>query len=147
MGNYDKIKVMKMTKKLILSSSIIATCMVLFTAFIYPSICPYKSFCWGYIDTINFLTLISLPLLLMLPFSLITYKMRNEVFEYWRNFSLWYLPAMIVFTLILISGGHGGDFAGVVSGWFDGVVILALAVIYAFGSFCLILKKRADFKK
>ena len=135
-----------MTKKYTLTVSIIAFCIFLFAIF-YPNICPHESFCRGYIDTINFLTLLSLPLLLLFPFSLITYKMRNEVFEYWRNFSLWYLPALVIFVLILTSSGHGAGFAGVVSGWFNGVVILALAIIYGVISICLIIKKRADLKK
>ena len=37
--------------------------------------------------------------------------------------------------------------AGVVSGWFNGVVILTLAVIYGIISICLIIKRHADFKK
>lgn len=110
--------------------------------------CPEGPLCNREIGNMLSLAIFSLsPLLLLLPFSIVTYKMRDEVFEYWRNFSLWYLPVLIIFALMLTNGGHGGDFAGVVSGWFNGVVILVLAVIYALISICLIIKKRADFKK
>src|SRR3989344_6183370 len=38
----------------------------------------------------------SLPLLL---FSIITYRMKNEVFHAWFNFAKWWVPVIIVVTL------------------------------------------------
>jgi hypothetical protein len=47
------------------------------------------------------LFLFSLPLLI---FSLITYKMREEVFRSWLHFAYWWIPLSIVLTLLTPDG-------------------------------------------
>ena len=46
------------------------------------------------------------PALLLL--SLITYKMRDEVFRAWWRFARWWVPVIIVVTLLLENAGGGG---------------------------------------
>lgn len=63
-------------------------------------------------------------------FSLITYKMRDEVFRAWWGFARWWAPVIIVVTLLLENAGGGGGIgiSGAVSSAFD---ILILGVLYA----------------
>lgn len=49
------------------------------------------------------------PFILLVPFSLLTYKMRDEVFRSWLHFAYWWVPISIVLTL-LAGGGSGGGF-------------------------------------
>ncbi len=94
----------------------------------------------------NFVIFLS-PLLLVFLFSLITYKMRDEVFEHWRNFSLWALPFLILFVYLLSESSHGGHgIEGVIRIWVNGIFVYVLILIYAFASIVLILKKRTDLK-
>lgn len=65
-------------------------------------ICDYDShgFCWRYwteIGNISNTILIFLPLFL---FSLITYRMRDEVFEIWVRFALWWTGITIILVLL-----------------------------------------------
>lgn len=75
----------------------------------------------------SLLVSISLPLLLL---SLITYKMREEVFRAWWGFARWWVPVIIVVTLLLQNAGGGGGIGigGAVSGAFD---VLFLGIFYA----------------
>ncbi len=78
---------------------------------------------------------LSLPLFLL---SLITYKMRDEVFESWVSFAKWYVPLLVIMTLLLQDGG-GSGFAGAVSGWFDAMILGFLYVIFIITSFIKII--------
>ena len=60
-----------------------------------------------------------LPLLLL---SLITYKMRDEVFRAWWRFARWFVPVIIVVTLFVQNAGGGGGW-GMNGGAFDAFFI------------------------
>ena len=66
----------------------------------------------------------------LLLLSLITYKMRDEVFCAWWRFARWWVPVIIVVTLLLQNAGGGGGMGigGAVSGAFDALV---LGILYA----------------
>ena len=84
----------------------------------------------------------------ILFFSLLTYKMRNEIFEYWVKFSRWYIPIYIIFTYIvtnLFSDGQG--FASVVRGWFGLVILSFFLIIFSLISLILIISKHLSIKK
>lgn len=59
-------------------------------------------------DPLGFIFFIFLPLLPTLLFSLITYRMKDEVFRAWWGFARWWVPVIIVVTLLLENAGGGG---------------------------------------
>ncbi len=65
--------------------------------------------------------------LYFLAFSLITYKMRDEVSRAWWNFARWWALVIIAVTLFLQNAGGGGGW-GLNSGGFD---IFILGIFYA----------------
>lgn len=71
-----------------------------------------------------------MPFILILLLSLITYKMRDEVFRAWWRFACWWALVIIAVTLLLERAGSGGGIGigGAVSSAFD---ILILGVLYS----------------
>ena len=63
--------------------------------------------------------------LIFLLLSLITYRMKDEVFRAWWNFARWWVPVIIAVTLFVQNAGGGGGIGigGAVSGAFDALVI------------------------
>ncbi|MCR4306712.1 MAG: hypothetical protein NUV42_01960 [Candidatus Yonathbacteria bacterium] len=61
--------------------------------------------CYSTIETYFTLSFLLIPVLLL---SLITYKMRDEVFRAWWNFARWWVPVIIITTLLLENAGGGG---------------------------------------
>ncbi|MBI2439453.1 MAG: hypothetical protein HYV45_02545 [Candidatus Moranbacteria bacterium] len=49
-----------------------------------------------------------MPLFPVFLLSLLTYKMKDEVFQAWFRFSLWFVPIIIVFQYIFMNSGGGG---------------------------------------
>lgn len=83
-----------------------------------------------------------LPLLPVLIFSLITYKMRDEVFRAWWGFAWWWTLIIIAVTLFLQNAGGGGGLGigGAVSGAFDALVLGILYVILVLVSLIKIVR-------
>jgi len=79
------------------------------------------------------------PLILLVPFSLLTYKMREEVFRAWLHFAYWWIPLSIVLTL-LASGGSGGGF-GIPNVFDQEFVAFVFSVLFAIISLVIILWK------
>ncbi len=86
------------------------------------------------------------PLIPVFIFSLITYRMKNEVFRSWWNFARWWAPVIIVVTLLLENANKGGGMGigGAVSGGFDIFVISIFYIILVITS--LIKITRAHFR-
>jgi hypothetical protein len=59
-------------------------------------------------DVFGFVLYAFLPLAPVFIFSLITYKMRENVFRAWWNFARWFVPIIIIMTIILNNSGGGG---------------------------------------
>ncbi|MBI4088995.1 hypothetical protein HY415_02775 [Candidatus Kaiserbacteria bacterium] len=93
---------MTKTKVLIISASLLAL------SFIVDYL--YKSHLFISRKLINLLLptlfIFSLPLVI---FSLITYKMREEVFRAWLHFAYWWIPVSLIF-IYLAGGWTGGGF-------------------------------------
>jgi hypothetical protein len=88
-----------------------------------------------------FVLLYSIPVLFLL--SLITYKMRDEVFHAWWNFARWWVPVIIVATLLLNSasdGGGGMGGGGLASGMLDFAVLWILYIILVIVSLAKIVR-------
>ena len=83
-----------------------------------------------YVEWCEPLVFALMPFLPLLLLSLITYKMRDEVFRAWWRFARWWVPVIIAVTLFLNSAGGGGGMgiSGAVSAGFD---ILVLSIFYA----------------
>jgi|SRR3989344_1741827 len=86
-------------------------------------------------DTFDQVAQIFLPILLPLIFSLITYKMREEVFEHWIKFAIWGIPVLIVLTYLILGGASNGGL-GIGSSY--GSSFDALLFILLYGTFCSI---------
>lgn len=61
-------------------------------------------------------------------FSLITYKMREEVFQTWWKFARWFVPVIMLITFLINSKTRGGGVVATMSGGFD---ILIIGIFYA----------------
>src|SRR3989344_4387828 len=85
---------------------------------------------WCRIRDDDFLGLIFftlLPLLPILVFSLITYKMREEVFHAWWSFARWFAPVIVIVTVLqsMQGGGGGLGIGGAISGGLERLVLRA----------------------
>lgn len=98
-----------MTKKNVLLVSFIGM-LLIFSQFLFDSnTCGGERLCNNIGDVLNQdnLTLIHiLPLVFL--FSIITYKMHNEVFKAWWAFARWFAPVIVVVTFIFNAAGSGG---------------------------------------
>ncbi len=127
------------TKGKVLSVS--STYVLLFTILLFAGEMCHSDWCRvREDDLIGILFFILLPLLPVFLFSLITYKMKDEVFASWISFAKWYVPMLVVMTFLLQDGG-GSGFAGAVSGWFNLMILGALYVAFIVVSLVLIISK------
>ncbi len=101
----------------------VSTSLVLILFYIGSDSCYLNPFCN---DTFLILFLIPPALFLL---SLITYKMKDEVFQAWWRFARWWVLVIIAVTLFLqnVGGGGGIGISSAVSGAFD---ILVLGILY-----------------
>lgn len=59
-------------------------------------------------DPLGLIFFTFLPLLPIFFLSLITYRMKDEVFLVWWGFARWWVPVIIAVTLLLENAGGGG---------------------------------------
>ena len=82
----------------------------LLLALLYGFCGSYRHICKEIYTPIAYL-FFSFPFLFL--FSLISYKMRDEVFQAWWNFARWWVPVIIVSTFLLDNAsGTGGGYLG-----------------------------------
>ena len=98
-----------------------------------PDIFLFSTKMYEYKDI--FLTLFIFPITLL--FSLITYKMREEVFRAWVRFATWWIPLQIVLTL-LTPESSGGLFISLVD---KQLVAILLSFLFVLISLVLIVWK------
>lgn len=130
------------TKKYVLFVSGGSTLLVLTLFYIGSNSCYANPFCN---DTFLILFLIPLPLFFL---SLITYRMRDEIFHAWWSFARWWVLVIIAVTLFLNMVGSGGGLGigGAISSGFN---ILVLSIFYAIlivGSLVKIVGKHKQLK-
>ena len=83
--------------------------------------CQYKI-----IDAVSALFPLSVPFVPVLLFSLITYKMRDEVFQAWMRYAAWWVPLTVFLTAV--SSGVPGQNPGAVSD--KGIIDLGMTLIF-----------------
>ena len=89
--------------------------------------CDGSNWCNVQEDSIFGLILFSFaPLSFLFLLSIITYKMRDEVFHAWWRFALWWVPVIIIVTLLLQNAGGGGTL-----GMDKDFTIFILIILYA----------------
>jgi hypothetical protein len=124
------------TKKKVLIISLLYP--IFFALIIVLSIvCSNDKWCDTREDGINGLIIFGFfPLVFILFFSLLTYRMRNEVFEHWMKFGRWGIPVLFFINFLLfdapISNGLGG-IGGVM-----GKAFVAMLLVILYGTFCII---------
>lgn len=102
--------------------------------------------CWSKLDATSLLFLVFFPLFL---FSLITYKMRDEVFRAWWNFARWWVPVIILVTYLQStqSGGGGLGIGGAMSSAFDAVILGFFYAVLVIVSLWRIVRKYRQLKR
>jgi hypothetical protein len=102
------------TKTIVLFSSFVAIVLYVLAdlAFSYDR-CFATGRCPALYDFINSIAPLILTLVPLFVFSLLTYKMREEVFRAWWNFARWWVPVIVAVTIFLNNaGGSGGGYIG-----------------------------------
>jgi len=121
-----------LTKKNVFFIALIASVIFILSAFQKElGLCgPVYNDCWDKVDLIW--PPLSLPLFLL---SLITYKMRDEVFNAWMKFAIWFVPLTMFLTFITpdSSGSLGLPAFG------KGVVAFLLTALFTIISILIIL--------
>lgn len=89
-----------LTKKKVLLIGLLGTT-IFFSPYLYNQTfgCYGSSsfFCSSLYEIVAIITIL-FPFLML--FSIITYKMKNEIFDAWRNFSTWFIPLSAFIILI-----------------------------------------------
>src|SRR3989344_5364680 len=119
------------TKKNVFFVGLLGTLFLIIGFSLGSDSCSLNNLCTKIYDFINsdfinsdfFATLIFLTIPLFI-LSLITYKMRDEVFRAWWNFARWWVLVIIAVTLFLQNAGGGGW--GISSGGFDTFILSVL---------------------
>ena len=128
---------MTKTKTLIISASAIA--LSFFVDYLYK-----KNWISGDVTELILPTLFffALPLLVL---SLITYKMRDEVFRAWLRFAYWWIPVSLVF--IYLAGGWSGGGFGIPNVLDQEFVSIIFSGLFAIISLLLIIWKYFTFRR
>jgi hypothetical protein len=109
--------------------------------FVSDSVC-HESWCRVHDDDFfGQIFFLFMPLLPAFLFSLITYKMREEVFQAWWSFARWFVPMIIVITFLLYRNGESGGagMTGIGSGVGEAFILLVLYAIFIITSFVKII--------
>ena len=90
--------------------------------------CFHNQWCYGHLNSlINLGAILFLPLLPLFLFSLITYKMRDEVFRVWWHLARWWIP--ISMLLVLTMPEDNGAFMNINKGFTAVVMSILFAIL------------------
>jgi len=101
---------------------------------IHKDVCYMGEFCG---DVSELLTIYFLPFILIFVFSILTYKLKESVFNSWRNFSMWVIPISLIIITFLPTRTHGLDFVPVTKR----SIIFLLTILYSIISLVLVIYK------
>lgn len=92
--------------------SVISLVLIFFRGTLYRY-CIEEGHCWRFWNMFDGLDELLVPFILIFLLSLLTYKMPDEIFRAWWNFARWWVPVIIVVTLLLNNmSGTGGGYIG-----------------------------------
>ncbi len=122
-----------MTKKNVLLVGLTGTLLIGFLFLLDTNSCYVSVTCKYIRSTLNQdnLTVIFITPFLLL-FSLITYKMKEEIFRAWWSFARWFVPVVIIVTLLQNTTHTSSGFGGVASGAFDFAILFVLYALFIF---------------
>lgn len=119
-----------MTKKIVLIIGLFVILFLLFLAYLQGGTDCYSTpWCgrlWDSINTTGAVLMVFIPVFL---FSLITYKMREEVFRAWWNFAIWFVPLIMFVTFLQNYSSHLGG-SGISSAVNDSFNYFILGLLY-----------------
>ena len=106
-----------LTKKNVLIISVAAVLLAPAIFFLIKSdFCYYSSICQKFLSMTvvdfaiyTFLCLCISSTLFVLPFSLFTYKMSDEIFKFWLKFSAWGIPVALLSAMSIYFATGGED--------------------------------------
>ena len=117
------------TKKIVLW---VSSSFTLVLGFIFSAealgFCNRETFCDQFTDSLGSFAVLLLIVPLLFPFSLITYRMKKEVFQRWIRFAIWYIPLLIIGYFIYPQGG------GLMASSFDALVFSLFISIFVITS-------------
>ncbi|MBP6033993.1 MAG: hypothetical protein KA537_00780 [Candidatus Moranbacteria bacterium] len=90
--------------------------------------------------------LLFFALMPVLPFVIIVYRMRDEVFQAWWKFARWFVPIIILVTFLQNIAHQQGGLGGVAQGVFDFVVLTFLYILFILTSIIKIVLTRRNLK-
>jgi len=122
-----------MTKKNVLWVGIIGTVLISSLLIFGSYSCHRNEYCnivSDFINQDNLTIIFIMPFVLF--FSLITYKMREEVFQNWWRFARWFVPVIMLVTFLIYSQHQGGGMgiSGAISSGFNDLIIGIFYVIF-----------------
>ncbi len=139
---------MKMTNKIVLGvSGIVGGLFIFFLLALLYNFCgPYRQICKDIYTPIAYVAF-SFPFVFLL--SLITYRMRDEVFRAWWNFARWWVPVIILVTYLQStqSGGGGLGIGGAMSSAFDAFILGFFYAVLVIVSLWRIVRKYRQMKR
>lgn len=109
--------------------------------FLVDSVCE-ASWCRVHDDDfLGWIFFLFIPLLPVFLLSLVTYKMRDEVFKAWWDAARWFVPIIIVMTFLLYRNGESGGvgMTGIGSGVGEAFMLFVLYVLFIITSLVKII--------
>jgi len=135
------------SKRIVFWISLLGTLFFVFLASLeFSNNCDFYNLCEKTYGMIHFIGFDMFLLPVVFFFSLITYKMRAEVYKSWFNFSCWYLIPFILFSIFLMNNTSGGGYI-MSGGYFNALLLFFLLFIYFLISLILIISKHFSLKK
>lgn len=127
-----------MIKKIVLYVSLLYA--VYFFAIILTSFICESSWCRIRDDDFfGIVFFVFLPFLLVFLFSIITYRMRDEIFRAWWNFAVWFVPIIVIVTFLQNIEHQQSGFAGVAQGSFETLILIIFYTIFIIVSLARII--------
>ncbi|TRZ53368.1 hypothetical protein D4R99_00930 [bacterium] len=138
---------MKLTKKKIFWISLIGfvpfTLLFIFRDSLYDY-CFAGGHCWQFWDSLDIIGAILFIFPFVFLFSLITYFLREEVFQAWLRFVKWWIPLSILLVLIMPDGQGGGYMPSLID---KQTIAFLMSSIFIFVSTVKIISKSIELRK